>query len=130
METKLIASRHAAGRTGYGTCQPRFEIYRQARAGNYQSVFNADSAAAAVGAFLSVSPAFEGGELIVWNHQEQLTSASVHWFPEKVNLALPVNRRLNVFHDPVLAALAHQAAERLALSETIGRHARMSVQRP
>jgi hypothetical protein len=130
MKTKPIELRHAEEPTGYGARQPRFEIYRQAHAGNHQSAFSTASAAAAVGTFLSLSPGFEGGELNLWNHQEQRTSASVNWVPEKVDFTSSVSPRLNVFHDPVLAALAWQAVEQRTLSETIEQQVRMSLRQP
>ena len=42
---------------------PRYQIYRQTRGGTYTIEFKTNSAIEAVEAFLTQSPAFEGGEL-------------------------------------------------------------------
>jgi len=52
------------------TTLPRVQIYRQTRTGAYTAEFKTASAAEAVEAFLDHSPAFEGGELRIWNHRE------------------------------------------------------------
>ena len=68
---------------------PRFQIYRQTHTGAYTSQFKTDSADEAVEAFLNRSPAFEGGELRIWNHREQRVSASVEWNTEKTDFGFP-----------------------------------------
>ena len=78
---------------------PRFQIYRQTHTGTYTVSFKTDSASEAVESFLNQSPAFEGGELRIWNHREQRVSASVEWNIEKTDFGFPVFNRTNVFHD-------------------------------
>ena len=53
----------------------RFQIYQQTREGIYAAAFKTDSAVEAVGAFLRQSPAFEGGEVRLWDNREQHLSA-------------------------------------------------------
>jgi len=74
---------------------PRFQIYRQTHTGTYTASFKTDSAAQTVELCLNQSPAFEGGELRIWNHREQCVSASVEWSMEKTDFGFPVfNRRM------------------------------------
>src|SRR4051812_14840740 len=91
---------------------PRFQIYRQTRAGTYMFEFKTDSAIEAVEAFLNQTPAFEGGELRIWNRREQRVSASVKWRLEKTDIGFPVLIRTNVFHERLLGAIAQQIGMR------------------
>jgi hypothetical protein len=127
MKTTPTAMHHSAERNGSGPDLPHFQIYRQGHAGNYHPEFSTDSAKEAVEAFLAESPAFEGGELRIWNTREQRPSASVQWVTEKTDLMFPVRRRLNVFHDPVLAVIAGQLLEQQAMRETIQQQIHMTV---
>jgi hypothetical protein len=106
---------------------PRFQIYRQTRTGAYTAEFKTDSAADAVGAFLNYSPAFEGGELRLWNHREQRVSASVEWSTEKTDFGFPVFNRTNVFHDRLLGVIARQMQVREEIREEIHQGVRMSA---
>ena len=106
---------------------PRFQIYRQTRTGAYIAEFKTDSAAEAVEAFLNHSPAFEGGELRIWNHREQHVSASVEWSTEKTDFGFPVFNRTNVFHDRLLGVIARQIQMREEIREEIQHSVRMSA---
>jgi len=109
------------------TASPRFQIYRQTRTGAYTTEFRTDSAAEAVEAFLNHSPAFEGGELRIWNHREQHVSASVEWSTEKTDFGFPVFNRTNVFHDRLLGVIARQVQMREEIREEIQQCVRMSA---
>jgi hypothetical protein len=106
---------------------PWFQIYRQTRTGAYTAEFKTDSSAEAVGAFLNYSPAFEGGELRIWNHREQRVSASVKWSMEKTDFGFPVFNRTNVFHDRLLGVIARQMQVREEIREEIQHSVRMSA---
>lgn len=106
---------------------PRFQIYRQTRPGTYIAEFKTDSAAEAVEAFLNHSPAFEGGELRIWNRREQSVSASVEWNLEKTDFGFPVLNRTNVFHDRLLGVIARQIQMREEIREEIQHSVRMSA---
>lgn len=105
----------------------RYQIYRQARTGAYQAEFKTDSAAEVVEAFLHQAPAFDGGEIRIWNHREQRVSAAVVWRTEKTDFGFPVHHRTNEFHDRLLGVIARQLQEREALRETIQQDARASL---
>jgi hypothetical protein len=106
---------------------PRFQIYHQTRTGAYTADFKTDSAAEAVEAFLSHSPAFEGGDIRIWNHREQRVSASVKWSVEKTDFGFPVFNRTNVFHDRLLGVIARQMQMREEIREEIKHSLRMTA---
>lgn len=106
---------------------PRFQIYRQTRTGTYLSEFKTDSAIEAVEAFLNQSPAFEGGELRIWNRRELCVSALVEWTLEKTDFGFPVLNRTNVFHDRLLGMIARQMQLREEIREEIQRSVRISA---
>lgn len=89
--------------------------------------FKTDSAAEAVEAFLNHSPAFEGGELRIWNHREKRVSASVEWSTEKTDFGFPAFNRTNVFHDRHLGVIARQIQVREEIREEIQHSVRMSA---
>lgn len=105
----------------------RYQIYRQTRTGTYPVEFKTDSAAEAVGAFLNMSPAFEGGELRLWNNREQRVDASVEWRTEKTDFGFPVFNRSNVFHDRLLGLIAHQMQVREEIRQEIQHSVWMSA---
>ena len=105
----------------------RYQIYRQTRTGTYTVEFKTDSAAVAVEAFLNQSPAFEGGELRLWNDREQRVSASVEWSTEKTDFGFPVLDRTNVFHDRLLGLIVRQVQMREAIREEIQHDVRTST---
>lgn len=86
----------------------RYHIYRQTHAGSYTVPFKTDSAVEAVEAFLNQSPAFEGGEVRLWNHPEQRISAFVTWSTEKTEFGFAVFNRTNVFNERLLGLIAQQ----------------------
>src|SRR4051812_7353170 len=77
----------------------RYQIYRQTHSGSYTVPFKTDSAVEAVECFLNQPPAFEGGELRIWNHREQRVSAFVTWSTERTEFGFSVFNRINVFED-------------------------------
>ena len=105
----------------------RYQIFRETRTGTYPVEFKANSAAVAVEAFLNQSPAFEGGELRLWNDREQRVSASVEWSTEKTDFGFPVFNRTNVFHDRLLGLIARQMQVREEIREEIQHSVRMSA---
>jgi len=106
---------------------PRFQIYRQTRAGAYTAECKTDSAAESVEAFLNHSPAFEGGDLRIWNHYEQRVGLSVEWSAEETVFGSPVFNRTNVFHDRPLDVLVRQMEVREGIPEKIQHSVRMSA---
>lgn len=86
----------------------RYQLYRQERSGLFSSQFETNNAAKAVEAFLSQNPAFEHGCMRLWNHREQRICASIVWLGEETEFGFIVYRRVNRFHDELLAAIAHQ----------------------
>jgi hypothetical protein len=84
------------------------QIYRQERSGNYIPGFQTDSAMAAVKAFLAERPAFEGGDMHLWNHGEQRICASVKWAVSETALGIPVWHRTDLFYDSLLAMIAQR----------------------
>lgn len=105
----------------------RYQIYRQTRTGTYTVEFKTDSAAEVVEAFLNQSPAFEGGELRIWNQREQRVSASVQWGMEKTDFGFPVFNRTNIFYDRLLGLIARQMQVRKEIREEIQQSVRMSA---
>jgi hypothetical protein len=58
--------------------------------------------------FLSEHPAFEGGDMHLWNHGEQRVCASVKWTVSKTALGIPVWHRADLFYDGLLAMIAQR----------------------
>lgn len=105
----------------------RYHVYRQSHTGNYTVPFKTDSAVEAVEAFLNQSPAFEGGEVRLWNHSEQRVSAFVTWSTEKTEFGFPVCNRTNVFNERLLGLIAQQMQAREEMREEIQHSVRMSA---
>lgn len=105
----------------------RYQLYRQTHKGTYTVEFKTDSAADAVEAFLKQSPAFEGGELRLWDHRAERVSAAVEWRTEKTDFGFPVCNRANVFHDRLLGLIARQLQVREEIREEIQHSVRMSA---
>lgn len=97
----------------------RYHIYRQARAGNYMLELKTDSAKEAVEMFAIMSPAYDGGEIHIWDGHLKELCASVEWHREATTFGFVVQNRRNVFFDPSLAALARERTEREAFRESI-----------
>jgi hypothetical protein len=127
MKNMISAELFAPSANAEAAVLPRFQIYRQTRTGTYIAEFKTDSAAEAVEAFLNHSPAFEGGELRLWNHREQHVSASVEWSIEKTDFGFPVFNRTNVFHDRLIGIIARQIQMREEIREEIQHSVRMSA---
>ena len=126
MENTSLERPLAVGSQTNRTPPLRYQIYRQARAGNYKAEFTTDSAVEAVESFVSTSPAFDGGAIRIWDHREHRVSASVLWMTEKTDFGFHVQSRTNLFHDGPLAVIARQIQEREALRESVRRDARVS----
>lgn len=123
MQTQIESRRGRTGATDE-IKTPRFQIYRQTRAGNNVAGFHSHSASEAIVAFLAATPIFEGGELRIWDHREQKVAASVLWGREKTEFGFVVRHRINTFHDPLLGRLARlvqrHEAERDAIRRQMG----------
>lgn len=105
----------------------RYHIYRQTLTGSYTVPFKTDSAVEAVEAFLNQTPAFEGGEVRLWNHPEQRVSAFVTWSTEKTDFGFTVFNRTNVFNERLLGLIARQMQVREEMREEIQHSVRMSA---
>ena len=105
----------------------RYHIYRQTHTGSYSVPFKTDSAVEAVEAFLNQSPAFEGGEVRLWNNPEQRVSAFVTWRTEKTDFGFPVFNRTNVFNERLLGLIAQEMQVREEMREEIQHSVRMSA---
>lgn len=78
-----------------------------------------DSPVIAVEVIPRHSPAFDGGEVRLWNRQQQRLSASVKWTLEKTAFGFHVRQRVNVFYDRNLAELAREIQMREFLREVM-----------
>jgi hypothetical protein len=105
----------------------RYQIYQQTRAGVFLPGVKTDSAVEIVEAFLNQSPAFEGGELRIWNHREQRMSASAEWSTERIDSGSFVRHRTNVFHDRLLGVIARQKQERETLYAAVRQETGMTL---
>ena len=107
--------------------EPRYQIYRQARAGNFMPEFKTDSPVEAVEMFALMAPAFDGGAIRLWDHSGQHVSASVEWRPEETAMGFVVFHRTNLYHDRLLGVLARQIEEREAMRQEIHHGLRLSA---
>jgi hypothetical protein len=107
--------------------QPRYEVYRQNRAGSFVRTFESSRPLDAMLAFMDTTPAFEGGEVRIWDrHQERLLAAA-EWTIEQTGMGFYVRTRKNVFHDDEAASLARLVAQREALVQAIAHELRLSA---
>ncbi len=127
MKTTQTLNPSAAAADAPASAVARYQIYQQTRAGVFAPRFRSDSANEVVEAFLKQAPAFEGGELRIWNHRAQELSASVTWRIEKTEFGFLVHHRTNLFHDRLLGVIARQAQEREALRAEVRQEAGMTV---
>jgi len=128
MKTNTLAPQSGASRhEPQPSHESRYQIFRQARAGNFMPEFKTDSAVEAVEMFALMSPAFEGGAIRLWDHAAQHVSASVEWRPEKTAFGFVVYHRTNLYHDRILGVLARQIAEREAMRQEIHHSLRLSA---
>jgi hypothetical protein len=107
--------------------QPRYEVYRQNRAGNFVRTFESSRPLDAMLAFLDTTPAFEGGEVRIWDRQQERLLAAAEWTVERTGMGFYVRTRKNVFHDDEAAALARLVAQREALVQVIAHELRLSA---
>lgn len=120
MKTKTLATVPAATHPETQPVHvPRFQIFRQSRAGNFMAELKTDSPTEAVEMFAIMSPAFDGGEIRIWDNREQRVCAAVEWKRESTAFGFSVRHRNNVFYNPMLAVLARQQAERETFRESI-----------
>lgn len=84
----IVASSNAPASAAF-----RYQVYHQTRSGVFVPGFKSDSAGEAVEAFLKQAPAYEGGELRLWNHHAQAMSASVAWRIERTDFGFFVHHR-------------------------------------
>lgn len=104
-----------------GAATARYQIYQQALSGNYVPGLTMDSATDAIRVFVSQSPAFEGGELRLWDHREKRLSASVKWNLQRTESGALAQVRENVFPDRIMAMLARLIQPQEKLREVIQR---------
>lgn len=105
----------------------RYQVYRQQRAGYYTIGVQTDNAAEAVQAFLDTKPAFEGGNIRLWDRHGDHLLAAAEWDIETTRMGFSVRTRQNVFHDDGAAAIARDIAQREALVQAIATDLRMSA---
>lgn len=127
MKTNSLAPRSTAARPELQSREPRYQIFRQAPAGNFMPGFKTDSAAEAVEMFALMAPAFDGGAIRLWDHAAQHLSASVEWRPEQTASGAVVYHRTNLYHDRLLGVLARHIQEREARREEIHHSHRLSA---
>lgn len=106
---------------------PRYQIFRQARAGNYMAEVKTDSPTEAVAMFAIMSPAYDGGDIRLWDNREQRVAASVEWHRQHTEFGFQVPQRTNVFHDRMLGILARQLAEKEALRVEVRNEIAMGI---
>ena len=111
--------------TAVATEQPRYEVYRQNRAGNFVRTFETPRPLDAMLAFMDTTPAFEGGEVRIWDRHEQRLLAAAEWTVERTGMGFYVRTRRNVFLDDDAAALARLVAQREALVQAIAHELRL-----
>lgn len=105
----------------------RYQIYRQGRAGNFMLEHKTDSPTDAVELFTIMSPAYEGGEIHIWDTHLQRIGASAQWLGETTAFGFTVQNRRNVFVDHSLAVAARTHAEREAMRVSIVNGLRQSA---
>jgi hypothetical protein len=105
----------------------RFQIYRQGPAGNYSPRLGTNSAIKAVEAFLTERPAFEGGDMHLWNHHEHRVCASVKWNVLRTPSGTLMRHRTNVFCDALLAFIVRQIHGRETAGGPIHHRIRVSA---
>jgi hypothetical protein len=107
--------------------QPRYEVYRQNRAGNFVRTFESPRPLDAMVAFMDTSPAFEGGEVRIWDRHQERLLAVAEWTVERTGMGFYVRTRKNVFLDDDAAALGRLVAQREALVQAIAHELRLSA---
>jgi len=105
----------------------RYQIYRQNRAGLFHPGYCSDSAPEAVEAFFSQAPAFDGGEVRLFDHRDQRMVATVEWRIEKTDFGFLVHHRVNRFHDAMIKQLADEVQVRETMRLELRREATLTV---
>jgi hypothetical protein len=90
----------------------RFQVIVESAAGVCVSGGFTDSPEEAVDAFMSKAPGCEGGEVTLFDRDEQRVVASVKWKMDTTEIGLRVLHRQNLFHDWHLALIASEAQKR------------------
>ena len=127
MKETIIERSSAGAAPAFLAHTERFQIFRQARAGNFMPEFRTNYAPKAVEMFSIMAPAFDGGEIRMWDQREQRTCASVHWDTEKMEFGFLVHHRTNVFHDPLLGLIARRLHEREEIRSEVHHGLRMTA---
>ena len=84
----------------------RFQVIVESAAGVCVSGGFTDSHEEAVETFMTKAPGHEGGEVTLFDRDEQRVVASVKWKMSTTEIGLCVFQRQNVFHDWHLALIA------------------------
>lgn len=113
--------------TAVATEQPRYGVYRQTRAGSFVRTFETSRPLDAMLAFMDTTPAFEGGDVRIWDRHEQRLLAAAEWMVERTGMGFYVRTRKNVFLDADAAALGRLVAQREALVQAIANELRLSA---
>mgnify|MGYP001605712637 CR=1 FL=1 len=77
--------------------------------------FKSDSPSESVAMFAIMAPAYDGGDIRLWDNREQRIAASVIWHRQPTEFGFVVPQRTNVFHDRMLGIIARQLSEKEAL---------------
>lgn len=97
----------------------RFQIYREARGGNFIPGFSTDSDVEAIEAFMFQAPSYDGGDIRVLDQSEQRMIAFVKWKVAKTEIGLPVLQRANVFHNWQFAMIACDLVRQKKVSDAV-----------
>lgn len=122
LSTPMVASAEARA-----SAVARYQIFSQTRTGVFAAGFQSNSAGEAVEAFLKQAPAFEGGDIRLWNHRAQELSASVEWRKERTGVDGAVYHRTDHFHDRLLGVIARLAQQRVTLRAEVREDAVLSM---
>jgi hypothetical protein len=97
----------------------RFQVIAESAAGVCVSGGFTDSPEEAVEAFMTKAPGHEGGEVTLFDRDEQRVVASVKWKIDATELGLDIPHRQNIFHDWHLALVALEIQKRRAVAAAV-----------
>ena len=97
----------------------RFVVIVEYAAGVCVTTAVAENAEGAVEAFLVQRPAYEEGEISLFDRSEQRVVASVKWKMSGTEIGLHVPHRLNVFYEWYLALIAWEVQRRRTVQTSI-----------
>jgi hypothetical protein len=97
----------------------RFQVIVESAAGVCVSGGFTDSQEEAVEAFMTKEPGHEGGEVTLFDRDEQRVIASVKWKMGTTEIGLCVLQRQNVFHDWHLALIALEVQNRREIAAAV-----------